>query len=574
MLNFVDTQIPEESANTHFCFLGATGSGKTVCIRLLMQSALPVFREGKIIGVQRALVYDAKRDMLPVLHGIVGRDDYEHGHRHKVITLNPFDARSYAWDISRDITAPSQAQEIATILIPKESSSSQPFFANSARLLLQGVMTVFIRAKKRWTLRDVVLAFKDMDRLIGILRSSKYTEHLVDSLLLHPETSKNILSEVASRIGPYEVIAALWHRAETKGRIFSLDEWLNGEDRHVLVLGCEHTNRAAIDAINQVIFKRISEMILDQDDDDERRTWVFLDEFVRAGRLDGIVELATEGRSKGVAVVLGFQDINGARAVYGREVAEEIVGQCSNIAILRLQSPDTAEWASRLFGKYEREELKITEQSGYSGRQSSGSTSWTTDRVQREAVLASEFMYLPPTNRENGLHCFRYVPDIGRIDLPIEGEKLFGDGSQKEGWSGGLLWPKLKREAGFERRADEEQYLEDWDIDDFERLGLFDLMEGEGFLVNALEIDEKWERIEKLAKRAFYLGDIESQDEFLRKEISTLLDHEKVLYGRFLELFQRRYPLKEGVIISQESIEEDDDDSLPDLAIIRYLGQE
>ena len=541
MINFVDTLIPVENATTHFCFIGATGSGKTVSIRILMQSVLPVIQSNKVVGINRALIYDAKRDMLPVLHGIVGRDDYDYGKKHKVVTLNPFDSRSYAWKMSEDITDPAHAQELATILFPKEPNATQPFFGNAARQLLQGVITVFILTKKSWRLRDVVCAMKDQDRLIGVLKSNKYTQHLVSNLLHHPETSKNIMSEIASRMSPYEVIAALWHEAEKEEREISLNEWVSGDRDFILVLGCEHTNRAAIDAINQVIFKRISELILDLDDaeDGKPKIWIFLDEFVRAGKLDGIVELATEGRSKGAAIVLGFQDINGARAVYGKEVAEEIVGQCSNIAILRLQSPDTAEWASRLFGKYEIPETKITRNRGYTGSQESSGASWVTDLVQRESVLASEFMYMPPTNKKNGLSGIRYVPGIGRIDFPIEGTKVFGKESANGEWSGGLLWPKFK-EKGMIKRKSQLQFLNDWELKDFERLGLTSLMQQEGFAVKAQEVEKLVDRLNKLAQRAFYFAG--TNDDFLTQELEKLQENEKALFKRFLLEIEERYP--------------------------------
>ena len=356
-ISFVDAQLEPKAATSHFCFIGATGSGKTICIRLLMQDSLIDTATKKIT---RALVYDAKGDTLPVLHGIVGYDDYERGTQHNVITLNPFDARSYSWDMAADILTPGHAQQLATIFIPTDPNASQPFFANAARHILQGVVTVFIRIKrddpkKHWTLRDVIFVLKNAKRLCAILESDEQTKHLVEMYFSHQDTSKDIMSELASRLSAFEIIAALWHKSK---RSISLKDWATGQRDFILVLGSDHTNRATVDAINQVIFKRISEILLDQPEHGTRRTWIILDEFARAGRLNGVVDLATKGRSKNVAMVFGFQDINGLRAVYEKEIAEEIIGQCSNIAILRLQSPDTAEWASRLFGSYERMEGK------------------------------------------------------------------------------------------------------------------------------------------------------------------------------------------------------------------------
>lgn len=468
-VSFIGKALPLESAITHFCFIGATGSGKTVSIRLLMQTAFASI--GKGFG-HRALVYDAKRDMLPILQGIVSPE--------LVFTLNPFDKRSVAWDMAKDITTPAHALQLANILIPPEKNASQPFFADAARHLLSGVITAFICLENDWTFRDVVLAMLNKTALIGILESVEETKNFVDLYFSHEGTAQNIMSTVATKMNPYSIIAALWHYAFEEGKKISLTEWIKQE--RVLILGNEHTNRVAVDAINQAIFKRLSEIILDQDDISHEHfsngntpplTWVVFDEFVRAGKFDGMVELATEGRSKGVAIVLGFQDIDGARAVYGKEVAEEIVGQCTNIAILRLQSPETAEWASKLFGSYEKleEEYGTNESESNSlgvfallnkGNATGSQVTWR--KQIRQAVLSSEFLTLPMTNLDNGLKGFLFSPYFSSgkylIKREVSGKELFSN-----------LRGKSKT-AGVIRRSGKEQFLPSWKLEDWMRLKL------------------------------------------------------------------------------------------------------
>ena len=87
---------PERLASGHFAFIGATGSGKTLLQRLLLQSALPEIGRGR---GHRALLYDAKRDLPSLLAGM--------GLNAPVRILNPLDARSVAWDMAADISNPS-----------------------------------------------------------------------------------------------------------------------------------------------------------------------------------------------------------------------------------------------------------------------------------------------------------------------------------------------------------------------------------------------------------------------------------------------------------------------------------
>src|SRR5688572_13125469 len=65
--------LPASEGPNHWGCLGATGSGKTLTLRLLMQSVLPAIGTTGTIGSgcdTRAMVYDAKQDALPLLMSI------------------------------------------------------------------------------------------------------------------------------------------------------------------------------------------------------------------------------------------------------------------------------------------------------------------------------------------------------------------------------------------------------------------------------------------------------------------------------------------------------------------------
>ena len=116
----------------------------------MMESVLPKIGTGVDT---RALIYDAKRDMIPILVGL--------GMGENIISLHPFDERGCAWDMAKDITSPAAADQAATVLIPHEKANSSPFFTDAARALMTGVMTVFIRkCSEKWTFRDVIVALK------------------------------------------------------------------------------------------------------------------------------------------------------------------------------------------------------------------------------------------------------------------------------------------------------------------------------------------------------------------------------------------------------------------------------
>lgn len=323
----------------------------------------------------RALIYDAKLEVLPQISAM-NLDC-------PLIVLNPFDVRSSAWDMGSDITEPATAKQIASIFIPEEKNASQPFFSDAARHLMEGVMVAFILTRPgRWTLRDVLLALKSEERLKLVLSSSPVTADLIGTYLSNERESRSIIATLGTKLGPFDVVAALWQASPRK---ISLKEWLQSEA--ILVLGNDESYRSSLDVINRVVFKRVVELLLAQPETRDGRTWFFLDEVKEAGNLDALGRLMTKGRSVGAAVVLGFQDVDGLYESFGENQAKSILGQCATKVILRLDSPETAKWAESVFGEYEALEVK---QSATHGETTSDGRSRTTGTSSTEGSNRSK----------------------------------------------------------------------------------------------------------------------------------------------------------------------------------------
>lgn len=440
-------RLPSSAAYSHVALAGATGSGKTILQRLLMQSVLPSIGQG--FG-HRALIYDAKQDLLSLLAGLRLRAP--------IRTLNPLDARSVGWNLAADIRTPASAFQMASTLIPDVKTDNNPFFSNAARHLMAGAINaLLLHAKGRWTFRQLLLMMRDPDILRPLLDRSEQTRFLLQ-YFEHPGTFQNILSTVLTALAPFEVIAAAWDRA---GEQISLAAWLREES--ILVLGNDESNRAALEAMNRLIFRRIGELVLSQPELPEPsarspRTWFFLDEVREAGKLDNLSRLLTQGRSKGAAVVLGFQDMAGLQAVYGKEVANELVGQCATTVILRLNSPDTAAWASRLIGSHDLLESRHSHSRSYPsilhalpGTGASVSHGVAT----RPLVLESEIMDLPLTSFETGLTAYVISPWTG-----VYREHLPG------AWLRSQLRSPDRHVANLSPRPVSHQYLRPWSAED------------------------------------------------------------------------------------------------------------
>ena len=461
------TLLPFQQARKHFLAIGSTGSGKTCLLRLLMQTVLPNINGN---GSKRALIYDSKVDLLSLIAGMGCEPEGIH-------ILNPLDARGVAWDLAADFNLNVFAHELAESIIPYDitkGGENAHFFLTPQQFITGIVESFNDRAPGKWTFRDVLNATRTDSRLKTVFAASPSTEDLLQHFR-QESTYQSVKATLDTYLRPYRPIAAAWHRAAQAGRVISIRDWLH--DGGILVLGNHPKAKAPIRRLNRLLFDEASKALRaepGQASNDEQ-TWIFLDELQEFGKVDQLPELATTGRSKGVALVLGFPSIPGIDAVFGKEHARQIIGCAQNLAILHINSsqPDTQKWASEVLGKWEFRRKERGETVGFSGRYwSANSSSSLSERYQvQERWLPSQFAFdLPPTDSESGLTgLFRVKNRFFRRHIP--GAELFGE-KKKLPTS---LRPPSEDFPDFVPRPKSDLFLEDWTQEDVERLGIPEL---------------------------------------------------------------------------------------------------
>lgn len=391
-----------EDENLHFAVCGCTGSGKTLEIRLLMKSVLAGMRANED---RRALIYDAKRDSYPLLYAL--------GLGPLVINMNPFDRRGVAWDLARDIQSGAEMDQFASIIIPSNPQDHNPFFTDAARILFRTAISALQCTRPgTWTLRDLVLTVTNLDRLKALLSLRPETKEIGESFFRAREIS-SVMTTIETKVGPLRTIAALWDRIER--RISLRDEWLNRGS--ILLLAHHPSYSTTLEPINRAMFRFLSDAMLSLTKVEGRRSWVFLDEVREAGRLEGLRPLLTQGREKGVCVVLGFQDIEGMREVYGKEGASELIGECNSKTFLRTDNPATAEWmASHINKALIRSRQVATDREG---------KVTTTESLKIDGtVLAADFLGIPVTCHQfgrKGLHISSRIPKPYWTQMSLRG---------------------------------------------------------------------------------------------------------------------------------------------------------
>ena len=399
-------EIPLSKATRHFMTVSASGYGKTITMKLLMNEALQQLADG-----ERALVYDAKGDVLPFLHALGV----------ETATLNPFDARSYGWDMARDVVDEDTAREIAAILIPIDKAEHQRHFPEVARTIVAGVLTAYSkRWGESWEFRDVLCAMRSVDDLRRVLLSCSHTADIVEMHFHDTNEFKSVLTTVSRTMRGFGTIAASWAASRAQGRSISLRDWVSDSHPRVLVLGTHDPKAAALDPVNRVLFKRIASLLLAPGQADPRsperrrlpRTWVFFDELAKAGNLDGLRELLEQGRQFGVAAALGFQSIEGlADAMQSEDRARAITANCTHQAHFKSVSEQTAAFQAGLVGETER--VHVSRTTGTDSANRGEPKEQETRSAKREhLVMPADFLSLPPTDAVHGLTGY-YVTDFG-----------------------------------------------------------------------------------------------------------------------------------------------------------------
>lgn len=371
--------------------------------RMLLEDAYP--EELKKHKPEQLIVFDAKCEMVSEFAGLGIEPTHEN-----VYILNPYDARAAVWNVAEAVQSPGMARSFASLLVPEERNTTAPFFADAARELVYAVLLALNNvAGDTWTFRDLLCSLDSRERIATVTAQYERAHVLAQRILSDENHSLGVLSTLATKIGPFEQVAALWHSNKTARR-FTIPEFLAHPG--VLILGNDPVLRQSLWPINAILLKALANEILRGVDTDRPHHWFVLDEFRAMEKVDCIHDLINLGRSKGVSVLIGLQSYEGLASVYGDLGANDILSMCAQKTFLRVGGPKTAEWAQEFFGSVRHMERSTTQSHGGE----SGSISETLSLQDRPMFLASYFLNLPLTGVGQ--------PYVAVCDVPCLGETL------------------------------------------------------------------------------------------------------------------------------------------------------
>ena len=366
--------IPPGDEAKHFKFIGATGTGKSTAIREILAGALA--RGDRIViadpdGGYRRRFFDRYRGDL---------------------VLNPFDQDSMRWDPFAEITAPYDAELIASALIPDSADAAAQEWRGYGRTLtaalLRRCQTEQYGTAQLWRL----LAVAPVEELRTLLVGTSAQP------FLDPDNARMFGSMRAVAVS---AMAFLEHVGMQRAAPISVRSWVR-EGRGVLFFPYLATQisalRSAISAwLRLAIFEAMS-----QRDDRDQRLWLIVDELDALGAIDGLKDALARLRKFGGRCVLGFQSVAQVSSTYGAADAQTIIENCSTTLILRVSGSEqggTSQFASRLIGEREvirRQTSRGRDRGVWPGSGSGRSSLQVSEQqLSEQAVLASELEQLP-----------------------------------------------------------------------------------------------------------------------------------------------------------------------------------
>jgi len=366
--------LSREHETKHTLIVGGTGAGKTVLLKRLIRSQMKHPSNSKA----KFIIHDVKGDWVRQFYNA----DYD-------LIYNMSDKRSIVFNIFNYINDITELKSIVATLIARSPDEKEPIWTDSARGILEGILVYSIATDQK-TLQNVkeMITWKP-NKLRKELMKVTGTEIGVQYLSASETQVANYMSNFVSKVKFFEALSDSCHG---KKENFDLESWLKS-DKQSKIFMVNNVKDMELNAPRIAVFvDTLIKIVLDFEESKERRIYLYLDELGAANKIDSLEKGIILGRSYGLSIIVGIQEIAKFDKIYGEHDRKTIINNLSSKIILRLQDPDTAEYLAKNIGEKEYTE---TDQSASIGTESNRDGIGFNKKVKKEmAILASQVMDL------------------------------------------------------------------------------------------------------------------------------------------------------------------------------------
>ncbi|MCS7062568.1 MAG: type IV secretion system DNA-binding domain-containing protein [Methylacidiphilales bacterium] len=340
----------------HMLFVGSIGSGKTNAIFQLVRQIKSNLGKQDVM-----IIFDTKGDFLSEFYDsekdiVISNDQHACGLKGEENYWNIFEELYDEPDYN------DRAIEMATSLFAgKIEKTNQVFFPQAARDILAALFIHFNRLWQKNKIKFDNGMFRDLiDRLPAAGIKEILSEHedlrAIRSYISHdmsPQT-QGVISEL------YQGIREIFVGNFRKHGDLSIRRIVREKGGVTAFIEFDISLAGALGPIYGLIIDLAIKEALGRSRT-EGNTWFILDEFRLLPNLKHIDAALNFGRSLGVKVIMGLQNINQVIKAYGEHQGMSLLSACSSVFAFRVTDHNTREFVQKLFGKQRRVELITSE---------------------------------------------------------------------------------------------------------------------------------------------------------------------------------------------------------------------
>jgi type IV secretory pathway TraG/TraD family ATPase VirD4 len=347
--------LDEDILSKHMMLVGGTGCGKTTLFYHFVSQLKANMTDDDVM-----IIFDSKGDF---------HSKFYDSTKDVVIGNSPqYAEESAKWNIFQEILADgwsdasisSNAQQICKSLFAErtEGNNSNPFFPNAARDLLGALLISYIRAgrfdrEKGGTF--VQDCFNNAD--LKFLLDSTDDEYIIDSLSAH-EDLKSVSSYISGKGGQsqgvlsemYSVTRDILTGVFAGHGLFSTRRFVRNKGGKTLFIEYDLAIGSVLGPIYSLLFDLALREALGRTKS-KGNVYFIIDELKLLPHLQHLDDGINFGRSLGVKILVGLQNIKQLEASYEEANARNIIYGFSTVFAFRSNDPETRKYASELFGK-------------------------------------------------------------------------------------------------------------------------------------------------------------------------------------------------------------------------------
>lgn len=341
----------------HILLLGGIGVGKTNTFNHLLRDLF----EKRIEEVKDnvTVIFDTKGDFFKEFYSpgdivIANGKDYEN--------------TTYYWNIFEDIKAAGDEEsqelmcrEIAKALFSDRKSASQPFFSNAAADIFAKTLIHFLRTQKRFDEEGNNINVLNNYELIRFLQQAS-VQHFIKMCKKYPDfkgtlsyfgdgssnQALGVFGELNSMLNDYFI--GIFARKAPSGREFSMRNSIRRKGNQKIFIEYDLTVGETLTPMYRLLIDLALKEALGRSHS-AGDVYMIIDEFKLLPKLQHIDDALNFGRSLGIKVVAGIQNITQLYDIYGESRGAVIASGFSNLFAFKTIDSESRDYVSKVFGK-------------------------------------------------------------------------------------------------------------------------------------------------------------------------------------------------------------------------------